>query len=132
MLSILYASTTAIDFDDNALDALVKQAAQNNAKNNITGMLVYNGELFMQLLEGKEEVVSDLLDEIAKDNRHTNVTIIRKKEIDKRECPDWSMRIFTMKVSGDDAIEIFHALPEAMKPDTKTIFTSFATISPYS
>lgn len=132
MLSIIYVSTAAIGFDSDALTALTLHANSKNDKNDITGMLVYNGELFMQLLEGEEQNVSDILDIIAKDKRHTNVTIIRKEDIVARECPDWSMRAFTMKLHGDGATEVFKSLPNTMRADTKTIFTSFATISPYN
>lgn len=131
MLSIIYVSTAADDFDYDALAALTQQANGKNNTNDITGMLVYNGELFMQLLEGEEERVAEILDIISKDKRHTNVTIIRKQDIVTRECPDWSMRAFTMKLHGDGATEVFKSLPETMRADTKTIFTSFATISPY-
>ena len=129
MLSVIYVSNVAPGFDDSDLESLVSQAAAINKKNNLTGMLVYNGRHFMQLLEGKTRRVEQTLERIARDNRHNDIVVIRR-EVDKpRECPDWSMRSFTVPLTGAGATDVvFQSLPEGFRDDTRVVFTSFASM----
>lgn len=65
----------------------------NNPSLDITGMLVYNGGNFIQALEGPKESVTQLFEKISKDERHRNVLVLLSGGIDKREFPDWAMKI---------------------------------------
>lgn len=129
MLSIIYVSNVSSGFKDKDLEKLVGQAAAINAKNNVTGMLVYNGQNFMQLLEGKQRRVERILERISKDPRHSNIVVIRREEQQARECPDWSMRSFLTPLTGAGATDVvFQSLPEGFRSDTRIIFTSFASL----
>jgi len=53
--------------------------------------LLYCGEAFIQVLEGEESDLDKLFKIIKKDPRHTNVTILEKKQITERKFANWSM-----------------------------------------
>ncbi len=53
---LVYLSHATKGFSGQALVDLLKQARENNAKSNVTGILLYDGRgMFMQAIEGKEK-----------------------------------------------------------------------------
>lgn len=130
MLSIIYVSKVRVPLDRHQLKLLSEEAANNNALHQITGMLVYNGEHFMQLIEGEKSVIEKLLEVIESDERHSDLVVIRRKEEQTRECPDWSMRYYTIPIEGVGAAnETFQSMPKDFQADTRIVFTSFASLA---
>jgi bacteriocin-like protein len=70
---------------------LLQECRENNAGSAITGMLLYYKGTFLQVLEGDEKIVDTLVEKIRKDVRHTNIHIINRKTIERRQYADWSM-----------------------------------------
>jgi len=65
--------------------ALLETAQRNNARDQLTGALIYNGQNFMQLLEGPIEKVEACLAAIRADRRHNGMIEIRRRVIEERE-----------------------------------------------
>jgi hypothetical protein len=129
MKSVVYVSTVRHPFDSVDLEQLVEEAARRNAKDGITGLLAYNGESFMQLLEGKAEAVEERLDVIRGDSRHECMVIIRKQAIEKRECEAWSMTARTVPLCEEgSAAKLFRDWPETFSNETRMLFTSFSSM----
>jgi hypothetical protein len=76
MFHIVYASSALQLFTKPELQTLLEKARQNNAKLNVTGMLLYKDGNFMQALEGDMEVVTKLAGTIERDLRHKGVLIL--------------------------------------------------------
>jgi uncharacterized membrane protein (DUF373 family) len=70
---------------------LLQQCREYNAESGLTGMLLYCNTSFLQVLEGDEKVVDDLIDKIRNDTRHTNLQMLHRKTIQRREYSEWSM-----------------------------------------
>jgi hypothetical protein len=70
---------------------LLAACQRNNARNNITGMLHYNGDHFLQVLEGGRAEVSAIYHRIARDPRHSNIILIAATDVRERLFPVWSM-----------------------------------------
>jgi uncharacterized membrane protein (DUF373 family) len=70
---------------------LLQQCREYNAGSGLTGMLLYCNTSFLQVLEGDEKVVDDLIDKIRNDTRHTNLQMLHRKTIQRREYSEWSM-----------------------------------------
>lgn len=65
---------------------------------------------------------------IPRDSRHRDINILRKTEIQRRECPDWSMRMLLRPFAGEgSATDLSASLPKQMDVDTRILFTSFAS-----
>ena len=91
MISLVYISCATRDMNEQDLLDLLEQARENNEKHNITGLLLYAKENFMQVLEGEAAVVDEIYEAILRDDRNTRNTIIQKKNIESRSFPQWTM-----------------------------------------
>lgn len=129
MHSLMYVSSVRGEFTPADLEELTSQAARKNARREITGMLAYNGKSFMQLLEGNQAQIEALVEKISKDKRHRDLIVIRRREIETRECPDWTMRSFVVPMErAGDAVRLSVSLPDDFEFDTRLLFTSFGSM----
>ena len=90
LISLVYISTATAPLDA-ALHGILTRARENNARLDVTGMLLYREGQFVQILEGASGAVHDLADEIRADPRHTDMSVILDEPIEAREFSDWSM-----------------------------------------
>ena len=91
LLSVVYISSATREFSATDLTILLEQSRAKNARLDITGILLYKGGNIVQLLEGPEPSVRDLIKTIYADQRHTGIIQLLEQEISQREFPDWSL-----------------------------------------
>lgn len=91
LYNLVYVSAASRPFAERDLLELLETSRDNNAKLQITGMLLFRDGAFMQALEGPKEQVLGLFDKIAKDERHGCVVVLYQGPIEARSFPDWSM-----------------------------------------
>ena len=87
----VYASAGTQDFTAEELAQLLEVSRDNNARLNLTGMLLYADGSFFQVLEGPADVVDALYAKIENDARHAQMTLIIKEPIPRRYFDDWTM-----------------------------------------
>jgi len=88
----IYCSSAADEnLSKEALDEILEQSRANNAKAEITGMLLFESGAFFQVLEGDGEQIEALYQKIRKDSRHENVTKLIFEPIEERSFGEWSM-----------------------------------------
>lgn len=90
------------------MEELLSVCQRNNAPMNVTGILHYNGNYFLQVLEGGRAEVSAIYHRIAADPRHVNIILISAHDVRERIFPTWSM-----------------TLHEGMDEETKRIFLRY-------
>ncbi len=73
------------------LESLLDESRRNNAKAEITGILLYQNGSFVQLLEEERSAVEALFDKIAADKRHERATKIILEPIAARTFGAWTM-----------------------------------------
>jgi len=88
---ILYVSKAVRELSDDEVGRIAEVSRQNNAKKNISGLLMFQAGIFLQLLEGDAEAVEDLYQKIAQDPRHGHVTKIFSIDNNERMFAGWSM-----------------------------------------
>jgi hypothetical protein len=71
-------------------DLLIKAKINNHFKD-VTGMLLFDGDAFLQVLEGPKDTVTALSEKIERDPRHTQFTSLVERTIPQRDFGDWSM-----------------------------------------
>lgn len=91
MLSLIYVSTSVKMMKDDELLDILKVSRENNETGNVTGMLLYKGGNFMQVLEGPDDAVNAVFEKIKKDPRHKDVSVISREQIQVRQFPSWEM-----------------------------------------
>ena len=91
MLSLIYVSTSVNLLNDEELLSILKVSRENNASKDVTGLLLYKGGNFMQVLEGPDEVVNNFYEKIKLDSRHKDVSLISREQISARQFSNWEM-----------------------------------------
>lgn len=91
LYQIVYTSTAAENFGRPELVQLLKGSVERNARAGITGLLLYAGGRFMQVLEGEEEAVITLFAKISRDPRHHHVIPLIHEPIERRQFPNSAM-----------------------------------------
>ena len=90
------------------VEELLGICQRNNSAMNVTGILHYNGNYFLQVLEGGRAEVSSIYHRIAADPRHVNIILISCMDVRERIFPTWSM-----------------GLHEGMDAETRSIFLRY-------
>jgi hypothetical protein len=91
LVSLVYFSHARRRFDEAALLELLHVARANNARDGVTGMLLYHDGNFIQALEGPREAVERTFARIRRNEAHDGVVATRTMPIDARHFADWSM-----------------------------------------
>ena len=91
MLSLIYVSTSINLLSDEELLDILKVSRENNTSKDVTGLLLYKGGNFMQVLEGPDEAVNNLFEKVKTDPRHKDVTVLSTEQIPARQFPGWEM-----------------------------------------
>ncbi len=100
LIRIIYESTSSKDMDKAELAELLDVCERNNLKSGITGMLLYRGRRFMQVIEGEAASVDALMAKIKADTRHGSVTVLERCVIRAKDFPQWHMGF--REVSDED------------------------------
>lgn len=90
MLQLIYLSTPRRSWDGR-FDLLCAQAAENNARDEITGVLLQHGGTFLQILEGPQVTVEDTFIRIITDPRHHALELLSRRKLTRREFGEWAM-----------------------------------------
>ena len=114
MISIVYFSTAPQKLETEELDAILAQSRRNNERDGITGMLLYVDGNFVQAVEGEEHALYQLLDRLAKDPRHAEITVVARYPIQERQFPDWSMGF--RRLRGAAPAEVAEAFASLREP----------------
>ena len=69
---LVYRSHSTGHVDETGLRKITCDSLPFNERHNMTGILLFDGEYFFQVLEGESEDVNFLFEHIKKDNRHEN------------------------------------------------------------
>ena len=91
LVHCIYASAAVKDFSKKELQTLLAKARRNNARLQVTGMLLYHEQSFFQVLEGPEETINQLYQVIYNDKRHNRIIKLVQEPIQERAFDDWTM-----------------------------------------
>jgi hypothetical protein len=113
MHHIIYLSRATRPMSDEELATLLTQAREANARQNITGALVYGDGQFMQIIEGEEADLAMLYARLLQDGRHGQVFKFADKPILQRSFADWSMAFRPVSAEQFQALQGYVA-PEQL------------------
>lgn len=92
LTQLVYTSRALQRFTASDILRLAEAAQKHNEELGVTGILLYGGGRFLQLLEGEAQAVESLYhDSITKDPRHGDCTVLLKEETSVRLFPRWGM-----------------------------------------
>ena len=118
--SLTYTSLARLDLNGDDLHAIHRSALNLNALDGITGLLVFNGTHFLQIVEGAEPAIDDLMGRLQRDPRHSAIEVRDEREVEARSFPDWSMELVRVSGSYLEARETIHdRIPGTVTSDVR-------------
>ena len=99
--SIVYVSTAIAEFSEADLVQLLKRAWGFNERAGITGVLLFSGGRFLQVLEGCPTIVRRLYARIEADPRHGRLEKLADGWVPRREYGQWHMAFAPPPGPGD-------------------------------
>ncbi|MFG1172671.1 diguanylate phosphodiesterase [Erwiniaceae bacterium CAU 1747] len=106
LTTLIYRSHICEPFPADRLKEMVAAANEKNGQAGITGILLFNGIHFFQLLEGPEESVFAIYNRICADKRHFNVVEILCDFAPTRRFGKAGMELFDLRdYESDDVLQ---------------------------
>jgi len=102
ILQVVYASIARFHPTEADLDAIREAANLRNPILGVTGVLLYGSGMFVQLLEGPDEAVHELLARIEADERHRNLRILVSQLSERRAAKSWAMGVLDLDTIEDE------------------------------
>ena len=118
--SFSYTSWARPGIETDEVEAILRSSRTNNPLDGISGILLFNGTAFMQILEGDETAIEGLIKRLYNDTRHSNMSIHAERRIEVRTFPDWSMAFLQLdsgKFHGEDELArtLRRELPQSLR-----------------
>lgn len=128
MFRLLYISTTRASMDEAELNGILQSSRIANRAKGLSGMLLFDGQRFLQYLEGDEAVVRGLYAKIKSDPRHYAVVTLRESHGEKRQFADWDMAMLAGLTASefDQQVERISRLVEGVEVLTAAEIKGFA------
>ena len=115
LTSVTYTSLARLDLEGSDLEDIHRTAREQTALNGVTGLLVFNGTHFLQIIEGAEEAIAELVAKLRRDPRHTGFEIRDQRKVETRSFPDWSMELVRVRAGYFEARDtIAERLPDSV------------------
>ncbi|HEL2978699.1 TPA: BLUF domain-containing protein [Stenotrophomonas maltophilia] len=90
--AIAYVSRALPDLSDERLHVLVEDAARFNKLAGVTGVLLHDGERFLQYIEGPPDGIDSVYERILQAGSHIDIIELARGRLGQRQFPYWSMR----------------------------------------
>ena len=118
--SLTYTSLAKLDLSACDLEAIHHTARNLNALEGITGLLVFNGTHFLQIIEGAETAIDDLVERLRRDRRHSALEVRDTRRVEQRSFPEWSMELVRVSTDQFEAKETIRTrIPASISDDVR-------------
>lgn len=102
LIELVYASRSNVTRHKGGLGVepeigrILTQSRRNNEPKKIGGVLCFGNDTFFQCLEGERDAVEKLYNRLHDDPRHRDVTLLRKRPVERRRFKLWAMKYLTL------------------------------------
>jgi hypothetical protein len=108
--ALVYVSTASHHLSEAEISHLLDRARERNAKEQVTGVLLYSHGNFMQYLEGPRAGVARVYEHIVADRLHHGIIELVREPIPTREFADWTMAFRSISAFGMSSPDTFDKL----------------------
>jgi len=132
MQIIIYISRAKQNFTSGDLADLRDLADAGNRSEDITGLLLSDGTRFIQALEGDAAAVQAVMDRIAKDSRHDNISYFRPITTNCRQFRKWTTEYLAERDLGEERgflDRVMRHVAYVECDSIKAVFIGFAALS---
>ncbi len=90
--AIAYVSQAKPDLSAERLQTLVEDASRFNKVAGVTGVLLHDGERFLQYIEGPPDGIDSVYERILQAGSHVDIVELARGRLGQRQFPYWAMR----------------------------------------
>ena len=113
--TLTYTSRARLDLTDDELNDIHQTARHLNALDGITGLLLFDGSRFLQIVEGAEGAIDNLVERLRMDPRHSAFEVRDERYVEQRSFDGWSMELLRVSAGYKSAREeVGTMLPDGM------------------
>ncbi len=87
----IYISSVRTAPDASVVADILSVSQSNNRRDGLTGLLIFDGQRFLQYIEGPEDRVRARIAKIRADWRHHALVILSERTTDRRQFGGWDM-----------------------------------------
>ncbi len=91
LLELIYTSLAKPQSSAENVKDILESSQRNNPSTGVTGLLLFDGDRYIQILEGDVENVENLFEVISADPRHYGLELLHKGPIVDRAFQTWRM-----------------------------------------
>jgi hypothetical protein len=125
--TLTYTSRARLDLAPEDLGEIHQSARHLNALDGITGILMFDGTRFLQIIEGGEEAIDNLVERLRRDSRHSALEVRDERLVEERSFPEWSMEMVKVSAGYLQARpELERILPERVAPAVRDLILRMA------
>ncbi len=130
IVSLTYVSRARKGLKSSEVDDIQRASLIYNPMDGVTGLLLFNGEAFLQIIEGAETAIDSLVERLKKDPRHHSMGITHRRPVDRRFFSHWSMhRINLGPLLEDGLMEVErHVDPLIDRPMQRSLRRSLSLL----
>lgn len=92
-----YCSQARLPMGQTEVRRILEASRRNNQRDEITGLLTFSGEVFVQFLEGSPTALQGLMNRLKSDTRHRDIIILSEGTAHERMLAGWDMELVTPK-----------------------------------
>ncbi len=130
--AITYSSFASPGLQPVEFEQILAISLANNARDAVTGLLMFNGAAFVQTIEGPAAAIDRLLMRIASDSRQCQMEVCDDRPIERRIFPDWTMGYVRMEGGWlEGQYDIAEALSHDMPQPIRDVLMSMASTLPF-
>jgi Sensors of blue-light using FAD len=122
---LIYVSTASDSYGAAVMRDIEGAALRHNVPANISGLLLFDGMRFLQVLEGPAGAVRKRYARISVDARHFGTHIVSQKTVAGRSFANWAMLCHEI-VHGQPLPAAVAPFLEGVAPDMRALFEGFA------
>lgn len=101
IFQLVYVSEAVEDISYTDIQNILDVSRANNAKEGITGILIFYEGYFLQLLEGPEDAVRKTLNKILLDERNYELKVLVENNGSERLFANWTMAFYDGDISSN-------------------------------
>lgn len=100
---VVYVSQVSPSVRASDAEAIAAEASERNGDLGITGFLLYSSRFFLQVLEGDESSVDEMMALVEKDGRHRDIRLLGEVSVFTRTFASWSMGYASVPSMSDES-----------------------------
>ena len=116
---LIYYSLNLKQNTPDDISRILESARRNNRSRDITGVLLFNHNYFVQSLEGRRDRITQTFTRIAEDSRHKGVVLAGMQDTPERNFPDWSMK-YISDISQNRMLQLQYSTDDRFDPTIMT------------